>query len=127
MSRLAQEEEVTQARTRAQELEAENLALATSLAQVILASDWSPGRNTPLSLVAWPQYSPLIGHLASILTSDWSSARADAGPEAAGAGGPGGQPGADQGEARDRDPVPQRDQAAVILTSDWSPGYNTDL
>merc|ERR1719195_2154961 len=30
---LAQEEEVTQARTRAQELEAENLALATSLAQ----------------------------------------------------------------------------------------------
>ena len=52
MSRLAQEEEVTQARTRAQELEAENLALATSLAQVILAYDWLPGRNTPLPLVA---------------------------------------------------------------------------
>ena len=48
VSRLAQEEEVTQARTRAQELEAENLALATSLAQVILTSDWLPGHNTDL-------------------------------------------------------------------------------
>ena len=48
VSRLAQEEEVTQARTRAQELEAENLALATSLAQVILPSDWLPGYNTHL-------------------------------------------------------------------------------
>ena len=48
MSRLAQEEEVTQARTRAQELEAENLALATSLAQVILPSDWLLGHNTHL-------------------------------------------------------------------------------
>ena len=46
VSRLAQEEEVTQARTRAQELEAENLVLATSLAQV--TSDWLPGHNTDL-------------------------------------------------------------------------------
>ena len=31
--------------------------------------------DTGLSLVSWPQYSPLIGQLAAILISDWSAGR----------------------------------------------------
>ena len=66
---------------RAQEQEVQDQPAARredgELPQVILASGWSTGRNTHLWLVNWSQYSPLIGQLAAILTSDWSTVTYD--------------------------------------------------